>query len=470
MTHPQPPMRRQLMKSAGFSLLALSIGYAISHGLTLLHKPPPLREPVQRTYNVEAFRVECNNLREVVRAFGTSRPDREVVLSAQVAGEISEIHPQLKVGNRVQVQKPQSGEGQDTYAGDLLLRIDPTTYEGRVAQGRTHLAEDRAELDRIRQEETNLERLNKTIAADYDDSKREYDKSLQLRKQGVNTDSDLRRAQMDLRQHEKTLVQSTNDLDLLPARRQLVQRRIESHEADLKIAEIELLRTSVRPPFDGILSAVHVEIGQYVRVGDPLVTITDEAIVEVPLSVTLDDYAKLLPDVASRQFPRVELAENESALPRWKGSVVRMSPKADEHTRTAMVFVWVDNTQQATPLLPGTFVQARIEGPVLKQAKVVPRDSVLSGKAIVEQDGIIRLREITISRTLQNLAVIDRGLAPDDHLVLTNLDVLYDGARVRVSATRTLADELASQRNPSARLMEGTLSPLTERSVPSSSQ
>lgn len=454
MTNSTPPKKRQFLTSIVLSAVALTAGFGVSHGLTLLKKPPVLREPVERTYNVEVFAVESLDLREVVRAFGTSQSDREVVLSAQVAGEVAEIHPQLKVGQSVRAQNLKSNGQTSEYTGDLLVRIDPKTYEARVEQGRTHLAEDRAELKRIQQEEANLTRLNTTIAADYDDSKREYDKVQLLRKQGINTDSDLRRAQMELRQHEKGMDQNRNDRDLLPVRRELIQRRIESHEADLKLAEIELARTTVRPSFDGIISAVNVEIGQYVRIGDPLTTITEQKIVEIPLSVTLDDYARLLPDVLEGQFPVAELAENEGDAPRWKGHVVRASPKADEHTRTAMMYVQIDNSQQATPLLPGTFVQARIDGPILNKIKVVPRDAVLDGKAFVEKDGVVQQRKVTIARTLHNLAVIDSGVEAGERIVLTNLDVLFNGAKVRTSITRTLAEELHRQRSRSAKLID----------------
>lgn len=456
MTNPSPPKKRQFLTSILLSVLALIAGFGVSHGLTLLKKPPILREPVERTYNVEVFEVESLDLREIVRAFGTSQSDREVVLSAQVAGEVAEIHPQLKVGQAVRAQNLSSTGKTSEYSGDLLVRIDPRTYEARVEQGRTHLAEDRAELKRIQQEEANLERLHTTIAADYEDSKREYEKSQLLRKQGINTDSDLRRSQMELRQHEKGMDQNRNDRDLLPVRRELIQRRIESHDADLKLAEIELSRTTVRPPFDGIISAVNIEIGQYVRVGDPLVTITEQKIVEIPLSVTLDDYARLLPDVLDGRFPVAELAENEGDAPRWTGHVVRASPKADEHTRTAMVYVQVDNSRQATPLLPGTFVQARIDGPVLRRIKVVPRDTVLDGKAYVEKDGITQQRKVTIARTLHNLAVIESGLESGERIVLTNLDVLFNGAKVRSSIARTLAEELQGQRSRSAKLINDT--------------
>lgn len=465
-----PPKKRQFLTSVVLSVLALAAGFGVSHGLTLLRKPPVLRELVERTYNVEVFQVESLDLREVVRAFGTSRADREVVLSAQVAGEVAEIHPQLKVGQSFRAQNPKSTGDTSNYAGDLLLRIDPTSYEARVEQGQTHLSEDRAELKRIQQEEANLERLHKTISADFDDSQREYEKVQLLRKQGINTDSDLRRAQMDLRQHEKAMVQSSNDRDLLPVRRELVQRRIESHDADLKLAELELARTAVRAPFDGIISAVQVELGQYVRVGEPLATITEQKIVEVPLSVTLDDYAKLLPDVLAGRFPPADLAENEGAAPRWKGHVVRVSPKADDHTRTALVFVQVDNSQQATPLLPGTFVQARIEGPILRQARIVPRDTVLENKAFIEKDGVVQQRAVKVARPLHNLAVIESGLDAGERIVLTNLDVLFDGAKVRTSATRTLADELNRQRSRPARLINGPQPSVTERTDDSSAK
>lgn len=464
MTHHEPSQKGRAFRSILLSAVALAIGFAVSHGLTLLKKPPTLREPVERIYNVEVFKVEALNLREVIWAFGTSQAEREVVLSAQVAGEVLEVHPLLKVGHPVKsARRSDSPSDSEVSDGDLLVQIDPTSYDARVDQGRAHLAEDQAELKRLEQEEANLDRLHKTIVADYEDSKREYDKAQLLRRQSVNTDSDLRRAQMELRTHEKTMVQSSNDRDLLPVRRELAQRKHRSHEADLKLAEIERSRTSVRPPFDGIVSNVQIEKGQYVRVGDPIATITDLTVVEVPLPLTLEDYKRILPDVLERRYPVVELAENEGAVARWRGHVVRVSPKADEHTRTAMVFVQVDNGQQSVPLLPGTFLQARIDGPVMKQARLVPRDTVLEGKAYIEDNGVAQQRPVKVVRTIHNLAMIESGIEPGEKLVLTNLDVMFDGARIRTSATHRLAEELARQRTQSARILDGSNSPLSER-------
>ena len=473
MTTSTPPAPRRLLKSVLLSMLVLTVGAAASYRLSQLRQPPELKDPTPREYKVEVYSVCRDDLQEIINAFGTARPEKEVVLSAQVAGEVSETHPQLDVGLSVKSHSaaPEAAEGNNRYVGDLLVRIDPSSYEERVAAARHRLAEDQSELRRIEQEETNLSRVYEKIVADWKDSQREYQKMVSLREKGVTTDSDLRRAQMDLRQHEKAKIVSNNERDLLPLRREQAERRIESHTTDLKLSELDLARTFVRPSFDGVLSTVHVERGQYVRVGEPLLTITAVDKIEIPLSVTLADYAKLLPDpdVLKRHYPKVELAENETAKPRWKGHVVRVSPKVDEQTRTATVFVRVDNAAKVTPLLPGTFVHARIDGPQLNQVMAVPREAVLDGNAYVFHDRKFEKRSVVVSRLLHGLALIESGLKTGDRIALTHLEVLTqldirgDTGRpitvgrqpiFSISNERTLAEELAHQRTPSAKLID----------------
>ena len=134
------------------------------------------------------------------------------------------------------------------------------------------------------------------------------------------------------------------------------------------------------------------------------------------------------------------------------------------------VFVEVENDRQHDPLLPGTFVHARIAGPVLQQAIAVPRDAVLGGSLFVadrselngtegaetsESTARASLREVRVTRTLQSLAVVSGDLRADDRVILTNLDVIQDGARVKVQSHRTLSDELEGQRVQSARQLAG---------------
>lgn len=431
-------------------LLLGGVGFLV---LASLRQPPELREPAAKVYNVTVFPVQPAELQQIISGFGTARADREVLLAAQVAGQIVEAHPRLRVGQRVEaasVGMSPAGESRRSE-GDLLVRIDPQTYQERLSQAETQLAADQAELARLKQEEANTRQLLDRWLADYSDYQKELQKTQELHRKGVATESDLRRVQLELRQYEKSIVQSRNELSLFPLRRDQLMKRIDAHRADLKLARLELERSEIRPPFDARLSEVLVEKGQYLRPGDAIARLTDDSLVEVAVPITLDDYARLLPRIQAGDYPTAMLAENETAPPRWYGEVVRAAPKADEQTRTVNVFVQVENAAQDSPLLPGTFVHARIDGPVFQEAVAVPRDSLINGRVFVARDGHAEPRAVTVGRTLQTLALLTGGLQAGDQVILTNLDVIHDGAQVHVQDERTLAQELDQQRIKVAR-------------------
>ena len=416
-------------------------GGMIFQALAALKKPPSQREVLEKNYNVEVFDVEQTDLQEIISAFGTARSDREVVLSAQVAGEAVEVHPNLKIGQQV---RP-IGESQ-RIPGDLLVQIDRSTYEERVTQAEKRLAEDDAELGQVAQELINSERVREKTRQDFALYKDEYARIQDLHKRKVAADSELTRARLQLQQYETAMIRSENEYALLPLRRAQIESRKQTHLADLQLAELDLQRTAVRPPFPGVLSEIMVEQGQYLRTGDSLARLTSVVKVEIPVPLSLTDYAKIEPKVRGGERPHVVLAENETAPGRWVGQVVRVAPVADESTRTVNVFIEVNNEEQEIPLLPGTFVHARINGPLLSQAIVVPRDALLNGRLYVAGNGRAEERTVEVERTLQSLVVVSAGLEHNEQLVLTNLDVIHDGAQISIQQHRKLADELSRQR------------------------
>ena len=442
---PRRSLTIRTILSVVLSLGALLVGLAAFVGLASLKQPPAARDRIVKTYNVEVFSVEPTDLREIVSAFGTARADREVIIAAQVAGTIVETHPQLRVGQLIRAQR-----GSERLYGDLLVRIDPRTYAERVTQAERRIAEDEAELERLKQEQANNEVLLKQAEEDVQTYREEYDRIRGLAERGVATPNDVTKARLELQRYEAALLQRKNEQELFPLRIEQLRRRQTTTQSELQVAQLDLNRTEVRPPFDGIASEVMVEQGQYVRPGDPLVRLTQTGVVEIPVSLTLDDYARLGKRVADARetgdAPVVALAENETAEPRWKGRLVRVAPEANERTRTIWGYVIVENDAQPVPLLPGTFVNARIEGPLLENVTVVPRDAIIEERLFVANgNGTAERRKVNVARTLQTLAVVNSGVEPGDQVILTNLDVIYDGAQVEVQAKRGLRDEIRKQ-------------------------
>lgn len=443
----------RILLSVVLCLLIPAFGAAAYFGLASLKEPPAEREIVEKVYNVEVFDVEPADLREIISAFGSAEADRQVTLSAMVAGEIVEVHPRLEIGEAVagdRVFVGRSGQS-ERRSGDRLLRIDPEPYRARIEQAVNRIAEDRAELRRLAQEERNNERLLQKARGDYDTYLKEHQRTEDLYKKGVETASNYTKSLLELRRFEEALLKYENAAALFPEQRAQIQKRLESHETDKYLAELDLQYTEVKPPFSGILDAVNVEVGQYVRPGDPLVSLTDLSEVRVPVALPLDDYAKIGPQIRAGRQPLVRLAENETAPPRWTGYIASISPQADQLTRTVDAYVHVDNAAQDVPLLPGTFVHARIEGPILEHSILVPRDAITDGKLFVAVEGRVEERPAGVVRTLRSMAVIKDSLQPGDQVILTNLDVIYEGAQVAVQSHRTLQAELEQQRIPVAR-------------------
>lgn len=412
---------------------------------------PEKRVATEQVYNVQVFDAEARNLQEIITAFGTARADREVIVPAQVAGEITELHDGLRVGLRLQAREQ-----------DQIAEIDKRTYEKRVQRAENQLKEIDSDIDRLNREQENNQRLLKQAREDLATIEEQYARVKKNRELGAASATEVTRALLEVRQYKQSVLQLENEEALIPVRLEASRRRQESVRADLKLAEIDLGNTSVIAPFDGVVSEVMVEKGQYVRVGDPLIRLTNIGMVEIPLPLALSDFLKIDRQLQAGQTPEVELAVNSTAPAEWRGRVVRAAPEADAGTRTVMVFVEVENPNlpppsaegtQTVPLLPGTFVHARISGPVLNNAILIPRDAITSGRVFVASNEAAEERKVQVGPTLQAMVVVESGVEPGDFVVLTNLDVIRDGVSLEVSDHVKLREELKRQRTKAARLL-----------------
>ena len=287
------------------------------------------------------------------------------------------------------------------------------------------------------------------------------------------TESDVTKATLELRRYDDQVITLENQKELLPLEKQKLLKRKAVHEADLALTRLDLGHATVQAPFSGVLGEVHVEQGQYVRAGEPLVRLVDDSRIEIPVSLTVTDYQRVRGMLDSGRVPGVELAGEATGSSTWTGRVARLAPEVDERTRTGRAFIVVENRRQSRPLVPGTFVHARIAGEELDHAIVIPRDAiavdadgqqfvwVMAGQAVsvdsgAQDESAIQARKIERRRlpadkirTFQTLALVDPGvLRKGELVVLTNLDVLADESLVRVpegDAVRTLDNELSDQ-------------------------
>jgi len=449
------PVRRLIITEILIVAL-LAASFAFFKGL-YAQKPEVQEKAIEAArLNVDVFLSESINIQELLTGFGTARADRDVVIAAQVSGEIIDINPQLKVGQKVLAGQLITAAGNPSVRreADLLLKIDPRDLQQIADQANNAIEEAAAETERLKIQQLNLERQlakSKSILATLKD---EYERVRSAEAKKVATKSDLNRALLEVQRYEDNVIQLENLSSSIPLQIQAAEQRLSSSRAEKSGAENDLQRTEVYPPFDGVLSEIFVEKGQYVRIGEQLVRLTDIGRIEIPVSLGFEDFLQLQGILEDGQKPKVSLAENETAAPRWSGRMVRASPEADSLSRTVQVYVEVENDSERPPLLPGAFVYSQIEGRVFSDVVLVPREAIIDGAVfVVDERNLVRRKSVTTGRRYQSLVVISDGLAAGEKVVLTNLDIVEDGGAVVVQTEVGLQEEIAVLRSPKLRVL-----------------
>lgn len=370
---------------------------------------PPL-EPERPALTVKAVRLTPRSLVLPLEGFGTARAERVASVSAQVAGEIVERPRDLRVGSAVE-------------AGQLLIRIDDRDYRARRQQAQSHLAAELVALEALDIEQRNCERLIEIARDELAVAEREYSRVLALYEDEVSNPRELDQARLALKQARRSLQGLENELALLPKRREQVKAAIELREAELELAGLNLERCTIVAPFAGRIEQIEVEIGEQVQPAQRLVRLLDPRQIEVPIELPVSQRD------AVRVGAGVRLMLESHPQAEWTGRIRRIAPSADERLRTFALYVIVSNTEQPAPLMPGMFVRARIDGPQLSDALLVPRGAVRQQRVFICEDGRALQRDVRVRHDVLDQTVID-GLEPGQIVITSNLDVLYDGAPV----------------------------------------
>jgi len=111
--------------------------------------------------------------------------------------------------------------------------------------------------------------------------------------------------------------------------------QLETAKAELKRAQLDLEYMTIRAPFDGALQERHVEVGDFVKAGDPIARFVDNRRIIVTANVSEFDAGY----VQTGQSAQAQLATGETV----HGTIRYVAPVADAATRTFTVELEVDN-------------------------------------------------------------------------------------------------------------------------------
>ena len=302
-------------------ITAVIIGLVVLGVVACQMRPKPVKDP----YRFAS--VEQGDITRSVSASGSLQALITVDVGSQISGQVTKILVDFN---------------DEVHAGQVLAVIDPQTYQSRVAQSQADIAAGEAS---VRQAEANLA----NVQADYNRKKT-------LVAQGIYAPS--------------VLDQSTAAFKAGQAAVAAARARVNQSRATLKTQQVDLGRTTITSPIDGIVVDRKVQPGQTVAANfqaPVLFTIAqDLSKVQVKISVDEADVGQL------QEGQTVRFTVDAFPDDNFEGIVtqVRKQPTTEQNVVAYTVIAEADNPQKK--LLPGMTANTDIVIDIHRNVMKVP--------------------------------------------------------------------------------------------------
>lgn len=293
-----------------------------------------------------------------------------------------------------QIVKVDFHEGQEVKVGDPLVQIDPRPYQAVYDQ-----AVAKQETDR----------------ANFDNAQRNYNRDAQI----VKSNLAVSQQQFD---NDKATVAADQGL-------------MDSDKAAVEAAKINLDYCNIQAPISGRLGVRLVDVGNIVHASDTtgLVSITQIKPIFVTFTMAQEHLHKIHEKQADGALV-VEAYGTDSKTLVSTGKLAVIDNAIDQTTGTIKLKAVFENADER--LWPGEFVNVRLILNTRKGAPTVPAQTVQEGPDgkyvyVIKPDDTVARRTVEVASVQDGLAIIDKGLAPGEKVVVDGQYRLTEGARIR---------------------------------------
>lgn len=323
----------------------------------------------------------------------TSPIERDTIVYKEYVGQVqSSSHIEIRSQEKGYLEKIFVDEGQFVKKGTLLFKIMPIIYQAEVAKAKAEM--EFAEIE-------------------YRNTKSLSDNN----------------------------VVSPNELALAKA-------KLDKAKAELALAQAHLGFTEIRAPFDGIMDRFEKRLGSLIDEGELLTTLSDNSRMWVYFNVPEAEYLDYIRKAKSANAQKVQLQMANKELFELPGVVETI--EADFNNETGNIAFRATFQNPKGILRHGE--TGNIMMPVdLKNAVLIPQKAtfdVLDKKFvyIVDENNVLKARQITIAQELPHLYIVASGLSAKDKILAEGLGKVKNNEKITYEFV-PFAKELAELNN-----------------------
>jgi membrane fusion protein (multidrug efflux system) len=318
------------------------------------------------------------------------------------------INAQIRSRVRGYLQQRSYTEGSLVRAGDPLFLIDARPYRAALDQARGELGRAEAALTKAQQDVARYTPL----AAEGAVSQQELDNSIQASRSA--------------------------------------RAAVDSARAAVEKAQLDLDWTRVTSPIDGIAGISIAQVGDLIDATSVLTTVSQVDPIKVSVPISEQDYLRFARGAdrdgagqAARESD-LELLLADGSVHSQRGTVSVANRQVDVRTGTMLIVALFPNPRNL--LRPGLYAKVRATVETRKGALLVPQRAVQEVQgtyqvAVVGVDNTVAMRGVAAGPRIDNLWIIDSGLAPGERVIVDGLQKVRDGVVVNPKPLAPAAGE-----------------------------
>lgn len=365
-------------------------------------------------FGLKAFQENSEEESEQSKTSQAAPPSNVIVTPLRLvsARDTHRVIGSLRAANRAEVAAREEGaileilvnEGDTVAQNDILVRLDARRLDAQIARAQANLTAARATIAQREAEEARF-------ATDFDVKKKLFDQ---------NAIS------------ESELLDAETGAAVSASQGRSARESLLAAEAEIRLLELRREDLVIRAPFDARVTARTTEMGEWVRAGDPLLTIISEGRIEAWLQVPERFVGDMTSDTVMLKIGNQDI----------EGTNLRIVPEADTMNRGITVIA--DIADPENRLVPGLSVAAEL--PVTDDIPrlMVPSDAVVTtyaGEAVFRANAAASPSELPIAERLPVQVLFQQGgqifiaseeLREGDLIVVKGNERLFPGTQLLI--------------------------------------
>lgn len=364
------------------------------------------------TIDVTTAAAISRNMERGLEVVGSLAADEEVVIGAQVPGELAELKVDF---------------GSYVTAGQVIARIDQRDAKLRIDQAEAALRQTLARLGMSGMKDGDKFEVRQSTDVRIAQGALELASVELERAARLIEKGDIARAVYDQARINHSLAQARYQAAVDAVNQQLAV--VEQQRAALQVAQKSLADTVVRAPITGAVKEKFTARGAYLPVGGRILSLVK--INPLRLRADVPEYAAASARVGQVMTLSVEAFQGQT----FSGRVVRIGAALSEQTRSLTIEAEVANPRNL--LRPGMFAKSNLILSKASPVVLVPQRAVATAagltKLFVIDSGRVTERVVRTGVTEGELVEISDGIRPGEIVATSSIDKLQSGSLVRTS-------------------------------------